>query len=138
MKTATSLPQAKASPATGEERQTFFERAYLALLASALNQFEVRGSDGQLTQLYQHTKLEGLAQREDEHFFEGDRQLHGEERHHTLEKSMRRSDRISQRLIAADETTRIEVLTDRCYRMALAATDRYFEERELSRFNSQC
>jgi hypothetical protein len=39
----------------------------------------------------------------------------------------------------AEETVRIEILVDRCYRFAWAATNRYFEERELSaNFASKC
>ena len=40
------------------ERQAFFERAYLALLSSAMSQFEAYDSDGNTVRLYSHPELD--------------------------------------------------------------------------------
>jgi hypothetical protein len=140
MKTATLLAKTAPLPllTVEEERRVFFERCYLALLSSALNQFEVRDRDGQLRQQYEHPKLEAREKAETERFDNGN-MLGGEERQKELGASIRRSESIRQKVIDADEEVRMQVVVDRCYRMASIATDRHFQEREVaSDFVSKC
>jgi hypothetical protein len=124
MKTAIPPSSTKTSPKpqpsspTAEEREAFFRECYLRLLSGALNQFEVYDPDGNARTLYQHEKLEAKA------------------RAHEYDAE---ADRLWAKVSDADEELRMAVLVDRCYCMAVKATNRYFEERGLSaNFASEC
>jgi hypothetical protein len=110
------------------ERQAFFEKAYLSLLSSALSQFEVRDKNGDLQTVYDHCALAEKEQKAIDAFFRHNERLDGRARQIALQRSIDQSDDLAAQVRDQDEEWRIEILVDRCYKMAQAATDLYFQQ----------
>jgi hypothetical protein len=135
MKSTTQTASSPARSKDQSERQQFFKECYLALLSSALSQFEVRNRDGDEQLIYDHVELAEEELKASAAFNRDDQKLAGKVRQIALQHHIDKSEDLAAKMREEDSGWREEEIIRRCYRMAKLATDVWFEEQD---FASKC